>query len=261
MLPAIRESRSAIRELLIRANETPYDIGVVSDEKVYGEGYSGPAVVNVHGDYEGVSVTCGKYLRLLAVDPEHRRRGIGTQLLREAESRGVSIIAAEPGNYFTPGIVDSDEATLAFFRKRGYQETARTQNLAATPPASSERRAASENRNEVLDFIERVFGPIWRFEASNAETIFHAEADGEIAGFATHEANNRGLGFFGPTGVDPRFRGRGLGRDLLLASLADLRRRGFDRVIIPWTDAIDFYRKSCGAAIAHKFVILRRIAP
>lgn len=112
----------------------------------------------------------------------------------------------------------------------------------------------------MLQFVEREFGPIWRFEASRAETIFHVEVDGEIAGFATHEANNRGLGFFGPTGVDQRFRGRGLGRELLLASLGDLARRGFREVVIPWTDALDFYRKSCGAEVAHKFVILRRIA-
>jgi len=98
----------------------------------------------------------------------------------------------------------------------------------------------------VLHFIEHYFGPIWRFEASLGETIFHVEHEGQIAGFSTHDANNRGLGFFGPTGVAPEWRGRGFGRQLLLASLADLARRGYARAVIPWTEAIDFYRKACG---------------
>jgi GNAT superfamily N-acetyltransferase len=268
MLPgAIDYSISAIRDLLSRSNEAPYDVAAVAEEKVFGKGYEGEPIVRVHGDYHGISVTCGKYLRLLAVDPSQRRRGIGSALLREAESGGVTVVAAEPGNYFTPGIVESDTATLAFFRKRGYRETARTQNLTGSTSVASglqpakPARAGSPQFVAVLEFIERVFGPIWRFESSNARTLFYVEADGVIAGFATQEANNRGLGFFGPTGVDPRFRGRGLGRDLLLASLDELRGAGFERVIIPWTDAIEFYRKSCGAEIAHKFVIMRRIAP
>lgn len=249
----------AITDLLVRANATPYDIRTVAEEKVAGAGYAGEPVVRVHGDYAGVSVTCGKHLRLLAVDPAQRGRGIGTALLRDAESRGASIVAAEPGNYFTPGIIDSDVATLEFFRKRGYKETARTQNLIA-PVEDSRPRQSSARRDDVLRFIEAKFGPIWRFEAAKAATIFHTEAKGAITGFATHEANNRGLGFFGPTGVDPAFRGRGLGRDLLRASLSDLKRLGYREAVIPWTDAIEFYRKSCGAEIAHRFVIMRRIA-
>ena len=34
-------------------------------------------------------------------------------------------------------------------------------------------------------------------------------------------------------------RGRGIGCQLLLASLADLRRLGYERAVIPWTDALD----------------------
>src|SRR5437868_5592672 len=72
------------------------------------------------------AVTGGKYLRILAVDRERRRRGIGSALLRDAESRGARVIAAEPGNYFTPGILES---VVPFFTKRGFHETARTHNL------------------------------------------------------------------------------------------------------------------------------------
>jgi GNAT superfamily N-acetyltransferase len=251
-----------IRDLLARANDAPYDLAGVAEEKCFERGFEGEAIVSIHRDFEGVSVTCGKHLRLIAVDRERRRRGVGRALLRDAESRGAHVVAAEPGNYFTPGVLASDATTLNFFAAHGYRETARTQNLEVELPVLSVGQAIlpARDRAAVLDFIDRTFGPIWRFEASHGATLFSVEHEGKIAGFSTHEANNRGLGFFGPTGVASDLRGRGLGRQLLLASLADLHRHGYRKAIIPWTESIDFYRKACGARLAHRFVILRRIA-
>jgi GNAT superfamily N-acetyltransferase len=235
-------------------------------EKCFGAGVIGAPEVRVYDDFAGVSVTCGKSLRILAVDRDQRRRGIGSALLADAESRGARTVAAEAGNYFTPGVVTTDEATIEFFVKRGYQEIARTQNLVAGVGSGEweATRATQATRERVLNFIEKEFGRIWRFEASHAfendpPTMFYAEVDGEIGGFAAHEANNRGLGFFGPTGVAKKHRGRGLGAQLLRASLIDLHRLGYERAIIPWTDAIDFYRKACGATVADRFVTLARV--
>jgi GNAT superfamily N-acetyltransferase len=260
---ATRADLPRIIALFANANDAPYDLGVVANEKCFGAGVSGDPAVRVFGDFAGVAVTCGKSLRILAVDREQRRQGAGSALLRDAESRGTRIVAAEAGNYFTPGVVTSDTATIDFFTKRGYRETANTYNLAADklpneiPPEVA--RATDETRDRVLAFIEREFGRIWRFEASNAgDNLFYVEVDRNIAGFAVHDANNRGLGFFGPTGVARTHRGHGLGAALLRASLADLRRLGYERAIIPWTDALDFYRKACGATVAARFVTLAR---
>lgn len=266
----IREATLADLEplttLLRRANNTPHDLVRVAQEKCFGEGMKGAPAVRVFGDFAGVSVTCGEALRILAVAPEQRRHGIGSALLRDAESRGVSLIGAEAGNYFTPGVLASDAATIAFFRSRGYQESARTLNLEAEPqlsdPFPDVRRATHSDRQRVLDFIRHDFGAIWQFEASHAfdavePTIFYAEENGTVVGFAAHDVNNRGLGWFGPTGVRKSLRGKGIGSRLLRASLGDLRRLGYSRVVIPWTDAVEFYQRACGARVTEHFVVLR----
>jgi len=258
---AVRSDLPRIIELFANANDAPYDLRVVAEEKCFGAGVSGEPAVRVHGEFAGVSVTCGKYLRIIAVDRSQRRRGIGSALLRDAEARGVRIIAAAAGNYFTPGVVASDVTTIEFFMHRGYRQVAETQNLETTnlPSEFPADVFRATNRDRVLAFIEKEFGRIWRFEAAKGgENLFCAEANGEIVGFSAHDANNRGLGFFGPTGVARAQRGRGIGARLLQASLADLRRIGYERAVIPWTDAIDFYRKVCGAEVAGHFVTLAR---
>ncbi|HVR38320.1 MAG TPA: GNAT family N-acetyltransferase [Thermoanaerobaculia bacterium] len=252
----------ALRDLFARANDGPYDLSVVAFEKCFGDGVSGAPVTRVFlhdGAIAGAATMCGKFLRILVVDRTHRRRGIGSALLADASP---IVIAAEAGNYFTPGVVDSDADTLQFFASHGYVETRSTFNLHAADLDTIEapigpRRVTEADRDRVLDFIEREFGRIWRFEAARG-VMFFLEIDHDIAGFSAHEANNRGLGWFGPTGVAKSMRNRGLGRQLLLASLADLRALGHRRAIIAWTDALAFYAKACGATPAHRFVTLQK---
>jgi ribosomal protein S18 acetylase RimI-like enzyme len=240
-----------LRELFAHANDAPYDLVTVAEEKCFGDGVAGAPVTTIFGDFLGASVTCGKYMRILAVHREHRRLGIGTELLRDAFARGARVVGAEAGNYFTPGV---RLASADFFVKRG-RKTAETQNLIAVTPSVSEGpgRAGGATRDRVLAFIKREFGNIWHFEASRTEALHYIEHEGEIAGFAAHSANNKGLGFFGPTGVARHLRGRGYGRQLLLASLADMRAKGYEHAIIAWTDALDFYAKACGATIHERF--------
>lgn len=255
-----------LRELFAHANDAPYDLAAVAEEKCFGDGIAGAPVTTVaeeSGRLRAAAVRCGKWLRLLIVDREARRQGLGSRLLEE----GISVVAAEPGNYFTPGVALSDEGSRAFFRARGFAEGAVTWNLEVelgdVTAGDDVRRPSHDEAERVLAFVERAFGRIWRFEAAKAferevPPAFIAEKDGELAGFAVHDVNNRGLGWFGPTGVEPGMRGRGVGGKLLLASLSDLRRLGYARAIIPWTDALDFYRKAAGANPAQQFVSMQR---
>jgi GNAT superfamily N-acetyltransferase len=262
--PASPLDLPALRELFARANDAPYDLATVAEEKCFGTGIAGAPVTRVfeeNGRLLGAAVHCGKWLRVLAVHRTARRRGIGSALLGHPE-----IIAAEPGNYFTPGIVSTDTTTLAFFQKRGYVETRDTHNLdvplADVQMPADVIRPSHADAARVLAYVEAEFGRMWRFEAARAferdiPPAFITEENGAITGFAVHDVSNRGLGFFGPTGVSKALRGRGLGCKLLLASLADLRRLGYSRAIIPWTDALEFYRKCSGATPSHRFLELR----
>ena len=256
---ATRSDLPALVDLFQRANDAPYHLAAVAEEKCFGDGIAGPPVtrvVELAGRLSGAAVTCGKWLRLLAVGREERGKGIGTALLKDAEALGARVIAAEPGNYFTPGVRDG-----GFFRSRGYVEHARTWNLEVDLAHVEGGAKRADDKDRVLDFIEREFGRIWRFEAAKAfdrdlPPLFVEEHDGELAGFAAHDVNNRGLGFFGPTGVKESLRGRGIGGRLVRASLADLKRLGYTKAVIPWTDALEFYRRCCGAEPAHEFLAL-----
>ena len=246
-----RDALPGLQELFAHANDTPYDLVAAAEEKCFEDGVAGAPVVTVYGDFLGCSVTCGQYLRLLAVHREHRHRGIGTELVREAYGRGARIVGAEAGNYFTPG---APVALSGFFERFG-RKTAETQNLIAVTPSVSEGpgRADGATRDRVLEFVRKEFGKIWHFEASKTDAIHYVEHNAEIAGFAAHSANNRNLGFFGPTGIAKHLRGRGYGARLLLASLADMRAHGHATAIIPWTAALEYYRKICGATVHERF--------
>lgn len=263
------EDLPALRELFARANDVPYDLTVVTEEKCFGDGIAGKPVTRVieqDGRLIAAAVRCGKWLRLIAVHPEERRKGYGTALI-DGEC---AVVAAEPGNYFVPGVPVEDEGAKAFFLANGFSEGATTWNLEVgvekVETNEDVRRPERSEAERVLEFVEREFGRIWRFEAAKAferevPPAFIAEEEGTITGFAVHDVNNRGLGWFGPTGVAKEMRGRGVGGRLLLASLADLRRLGYERAIIPWTDALDFYARASGAKPAHQFVAFARTRP
>jgi GNAT superfamily N-acetyltransferase/N-acetylglutamate synthase-like GNAT family acetyltransferase len=271
---ATRDDLPALRRLFAESNDAPYDLAAVAEEKCFGDGIAGSPVTRIiedDGKVIAAAVQCGKWLRILIVDRDHRRRGLGSQLIGDA-----TVIAAEPGNYFTPGVAMRDEGSRAFFLARGFAEGAVTWNLHVTLSRADDEesrnaasshfeilRCAQDDEERVLNFVEREFGRIWRFEAAKAferdiPPAFVTEENGEITGFVVHDVNNRGLGWFGPTGVAKLMRGRGAGGKLLLASLADLQRLGYENVVIPWTDALDFYRKVCGAIPAEQFVAFAR---
>jgi hypothetical protein len=80
------------------------------------------------------------------------------------------------------------------------------------------RRAEAYERAAALAFVENQF-PYWRDEvlagfASVPPTVYIAERDGAVVGFACYNATRPD--YFGPTGVAESQRGAGIGKVLLL---------------------------------------------
>jgi GNAT superfamily N-acetyltransferase len=132
-------------------------------------------------------------------------------------------------------------------------------NLLKLPRLDSEvarefkvRRAQPFELTRVRRFVAENFSPNWADEISvgfarQPISVFIATIEREIVGFAAYECTRRG--FFGPTGVAPAARGKGIGEVLLLESLAALREMGYVYAIIGAAGPVRFYQKTVGAII------------
>jgi GNAT superfamily N-acetyltransferase len=275
--------------LLVRA--LPHDrVDVVCAEKLFGD--DGARRGRALGAWEGerlvgVMAQAGRWVKLLAVAPEHRRAGIGQRLLDEAGAQASRLrIGDHPGNYLSPGVDERYAEGIAWLEKRGFVERERVENL-RVPYAGNERvsaaradalvAAAAEKGYRiavptaaelpyVLQMIASSFAAVWANEAAHAyagprRALFVAFDDREggeapIA-FAAADGNNQGLGWFGPAGTLEAHRGHKLGEALLLRCLvavAGLPEAG----VIAWIGPRAFYERAAGARSDRCFVQLER---
>lgn len=112
------------------------------------------------------------------------------------------------------------------------------------------RRANSFELTVVQDFIRAHFTQSWADEAGvvfsrQPVPCFIATENRKVVGFAVVDSTRRG--FFGPTGVAPEARGRGIGKALLIASLWGLWDTGYAYAIIGAAGPAEFYQKTVGA--------------
>ncbi|MGI5878307.1 MAG: GNAT family N-acetyltransferase [Christensenellales bacterium] len=114
------------------------------------------------------------------------------------------------------------------------------------------RPALVGEKRLVRSFVRANFSPGWEDETDVAmarmPVACHiAVQDGKILGFACWDSVARG--FFGPMGVLPETRGKGVGRALLLSCLHAMRAYGYGYAIIGWVGPAAFYEKCCGAHV------------
>ena len=69
----------------------------------------------------------------------------------------------------------------------------------------------------------------------------------KLVGFACYDIVAKGM--FGPEGVHPDYRGRDIGRALLLSCLHAMADDGYGYAVIPWVGPVEFYEKTVGATI------------
>jgi len=208
------------------------------------------------------------WITAFGVHPAHRRQGIGLALfdaalerMAKVGKREVSISPYTP-NYFIPGVdVQAYPEAIAFLQATGWKTMSQPISMRAeitgfqVPVEVAEREQAlagegycvspvtSADLPDLMPFIARHFGWDWvRFAQDYLLEIFGAGSDQICFLVARH--NGRIVGYcqqrrerFGPFGVDPALRSKGIGRILLFRCLADMLTRGFHAAWFLWTDA------------------------
>jgi GNAT superfamily N-acetyltransferase len=121
-----------------------------------------------------------------------------------------------------------------------------------TPQGFIVRRAQPFELSPVRRFVAENFAQSWADEISigfarQPVSVYVATIDRELAGFAAYECTRRA--FFGPTGVLQSARGKGIGKELLLACLWSLREMGYVYAIIGAAGPVRFYQKTVSAII------------
>lgn len=114
------------------------------------------------------------------------------------------------------------------------------------------RRCMAPDMARVVDFVRSLSSPYAAGECTvcfqgHPITCFIATRGGKILGYACYNAT--APDFFGPTAVLPEERGKGIGRALLLRSLAALREAGYGYAIIGGVGPRIFYEKTVGATL------------
>lgn len=224
----------------------------------------------------GVAVSAQRWVRLLAVAPSARGRGVGRALLetceRVAAGEGHTQMRMldQPGNYLAPGLDERNREAIAWLERRGWRRDGEPRcNLIVAvrdnPRVTSERtaaladvcrangyevRRAAPDESGLVAAVRQSFGNAWAFELSRAlgnpvPSVHVALVNGSYCAFAAYDGNNRGLGWFGPAGTWPLHRGKRLGEVLLLSSLVDVA-SNHKHCEISWIGPRAFYDKVAG---------------
>ena len=112
------------------------------------------------------------------------------------------------------------------------------------------RRAMASEKNRVAGWIQNRFGEGWAAEcevafARQPIACMIAVSGGRLAGFACHDSTYRN--FFGPIGIDPDLRQKGVGRAVLLATLHAMAETGYAYAIIGGAGPVAFFERCVGA--------------
>lgn len=124
----------------------------------------------------------------------------------------------------------------------------------ATPDDQSVviRRAMAPDMLRVLEFVQGLSGKSATGECTmcfqtHPISCYVATRGKTIVGYACYNAT--APDFFGPTAVLKEERGKGIGKALLLRSLASLREQGYGYAIIGGVGPAEFYEKCVGATL------------
>lgn len=125
------------------------------------------------------------------------------------------------------------------------------------------RKASPWEKHIIFDWVHVRFGAGWTAACEVAleqrpvscyiavekdhTSVSNTLPDELLVGFACYDVASKGM--FGPTGVQEDYRGRGIGKGLLLACLHAMFAEGYAYGIIGQVGPVDFYKKTVGATV------------
>jgi mycothiol synthase len=228
------------------------------------------ATYGVHGDAANI--------RGIVAD---KARGLGTEIVE----RGEAFARTEGAKKIQAGAPEPDAAARALFESRGYREVRRFYEMAIElteeplEPVLPAGLVVDELRDDEYEAfyaaLNESFAEHWEWHPTPYDEwlelrqgqhrdehgpVWFVVRDGdELAAVTRNDRNVAGGGYVGAIGVRPAWRGKGLGKALLLRTFAEFWRRGTTRVTLDVdsqneTGAVRLYERvgmavdSCGVA-------------
>lgn len=208
------------------------------------------------------------------VEKQYRRQGLGSkmfsELLKRLREDGITqiVYGSSVPDYWQPGVDIRNTSLYFFLKKHRFKSSRAIFNLTVSLDSinlepSKEKsgyiyeRVQTTDFDKTIDFVKKHFpNNTWAEEVKFSlklqppSTFIAKNVANEIAGWATHSQFFPGS--FGPTGVDESLRREGIGTELFLWCLWDIKQRGLDNCEIMWVEGntIKFYSKAIGAYIS-----------
>lgn len=221
------------------------------------------------GALAGAAVLHGDSLPLLCVGENFRGRGLGSQLLAQAEeytkSQGHSqVVLGQGPHYLFQGVPEENPGALEFFQKRGYQAAWFSVNMRLDlagydpgqvdiPPVPEDvafRLLETGEEPALLAAVEDA-QPAWlEFYQGCPSPILVAVEQGRLVGFAM--VPPEGGRFLGDVekpgslecvGVVKSHRNRGIGMGMVLAGIRWLKEQGCGSIELRYVALEDWYHK------------------
>jgi mycothiol synthase len=267
------EHNGAIAELCRRALGADAPGAADLGQALFSDRSGPPAVVRGHpemGVVASVRRRGNGYIRLLAVHPEHRRRGLGTALMAAAEAdlSGCDhvTVGADAPDYLFPGVSTRLTEMLCLMEALGYSRREPNLNLSVdldnlAPDPGGAVPSTGHEREEIEAWMTANW-PDWRDEVMRAHdrgTLLITRDSQGLAGFCAWDVNRSG--WLGPIAVRRAAIGAGKGVPLLLGALHRMRATGRRRAEIAWISPVRFYVRNVSAVVGDVFVVHRKRMP